>query len=124
VETERFRSSVRALRTVIYSFCDRQAWIGPWAGDEARDRMRIIRAEVGWRVADGIVLAGDLQRAGENRVHFTSEAYPDLAWRVAEWSVRVGDSRALTRPTTADKMVAAMGILGAAAVPVVAGMWR
>lgn len=116
-DLERFRMSVRALRRLVYTYCDRLAWVSPWAGDDAVARLEILREEIGFRVANGSILAGDLQRAGENQVHFTSEAYVPLSWRVAEWSVRVADSRALTTPRSGAKIVSVLGLLGAAVVP-------
>ena len=117
MDLERFRASVKALRALVWAYCDRLAWIGPWAGVDAAERLAIIRELVGFRVANGAVLAGDLQRTGENRVHFTSEAYVPLSWRVAEWSARVADPRALTSPRSGAKIVSVLGLLGAAAVP-------
>jgi hypothetical protein len=121
-DLERFRMSVRALRRLVYTYCDRLAWVGPWAGDDGVARTEILRSEIGFRVANGGILAGDLARAGENQVHFASEAYVPLSWRVAEWSVRVADSRALTTPRSGAKIVSVLGLLVAAAVPLVP--WR
>lgn len=121
---EAFRRSVMALRSLVLTFCGRLAWIGPWAGEDASERVEIIRAAVGFRVADGRALGAGLERAGEGNVHFHRDAYTPLAWRVAEWSVRVADPRALTLPRTGAKIVSVIGLLGAAGTPLVVGSWR
>lgn len=123
IDIPRFTAAVRALLNTVRRYTDRVAWIGPWAGADANDRMRVIVEQVGWRSADGVRLGLGLERVGDNRVHFSTRAYVDLAWRVAAWTARIGDSRVLTMPRNADRIVAGFGVLGAALVPFVP-TWR
>jgi hypothetical protein len=123
IDIPRFTAAVRAFLGTVRRYTDRVAWIGPWAGADANDRMRVIVENVGWRSADGVRMGLGLARAGENRVHFTSEAYVDLAWRVAAWTSRIGDSRVLTMPRGGARIAAGFGALGAAVVPFVP-TWR
>ncbi len=123
IDIPRFTAAVRAFLNVVRRYTDRVAWIGPWAGADANDRMRVIAEAVGWRRTDGVRLGLGLARTGENLVHFTTEAYVDLAWRVAAWTARIGDSRVLTMPRGGARIVAGFGVLGAALVPFVP-TWR
>ncbi len=114
---ERFRASVRRFLSLVWSATDVVGWVSPWAGADHDQRQSIIRESVPVRWADGLILGRGLDRAGEDRVHFTTEAYRRLGVRVADWAVRVVDPRVLTAPRGADKVVSVLGLAVACAAP-------
>ena len=121
MDADRFRSGVKAFLRLCQGTASRVAWIGPWAGDDVDQRTWTIAELVPVVWASGVLLAGDLPRAGEGNVHFTPAAYKQLAWRVAEWTARVADPRVLTRPRFGGKLVSVLGVGAAAAAPMIPG---
>ncbi len=118
VDAVTFRRSVFGLLRLVWKTTDQVAWIGPWAGIDSDQRLRVIRELLPVRSADGAALAVGLDRAGEGNVHFTTSAYQILGRRVAEWTARRGYPRILTRTGRAGRLMSVLALGAAAVAPI------